>query len=362
MGYLLQDGKLLAIDPMMSNQMATRVLLIVQSPIGIASILQLYVNNIDNNAVTIACIGSRGVYEYLLKLNLKCEVIFIQPVAYSQNKIKYLSRLRAQKVATDQLCKKYDLVYFTSIYQDLYTMSILTECQKKNIKVFRISTGLDNLHQYAIPISIFGKIVEAIVVRLIRWIVGVEINFVMLSGRYFFSYKKSTSIPTLEIEVKQEIYEQFGVSVSGGLSKNILLFESRGEDAGYFSNYQNNFIELLSKLRLMGIVYIKPHPTHGVSRFLKCDDHLKVLDKSTPAVMINLKNFSMIVGIESAALKETRHSNLVSVIDSFEFVNNDVKETFKKYLKDAQGSEIQFKPIEQLRLTTYPLPVGQISK
>lgn len=361
MGYLLQDGKLLAIDPMMSNQMATRVLLIVQSPIGIASILQLYVNNIDNNAVSIACIGSRGVYEYLLKLNLKCEVIFIQPVAYSQNKMKYLSRLRAQKVATDQLCKEYDLVYFTSIYQDLYTMSILTECQKKNIKVFRISTGLDNLHQYAIPISIFGKIVEAIVVRLIRWIIGVEINFVMLSGRYFFSYKNSASIPTLEIKVKQEIYEQFGVSVSGGLSKNILFFESRGEDAGYFSNYQNNLTELLSKLRILGAVYIKPHPTHGISRFLEGDD-LKVLDKSTPAVMINLKDFSMIVGIESAALKEVRHPYLVSVIDSFDFVNNDVKENFKKYLKDMLGPEIQFKSIEQLSLTTYPLPIGQISK
>jgi hypothetical protein len=346
----------------MSNQMATRVLLIAQSPIGIASILQLYVNNIDKNIVRIACIGSRGVYEYLLKLNLKCEVIFIQPVAYSQNKIKYLSRLRAQKIATDDLCKEYNLVYFTSIYQDLFTMSILSECQKNNIKVFRISTGLDNLHQYANPISFLGKIVEAIVIRLIRWIIGVEINLVMLSGRYFFSYKNSASIPTLEIEINQEIYEQFGVSVSGGLTKNVLFFESRGEDAGYFSNYQINLTELLDKLKLLGSVYIKPHPTHGISRFLEGDDELKVLDKSTPAVMINLKNFSMIVGVESAALKEMRHPNLVSVLDSFEFVNNDVKENFKKYLKDVQGSEIQFQRIDQLNLIEQPLPARVISK
>ncbi len=342
--------------------MATRVLLIAQSPIGIASILQLYVNNIDKNIVRIACIGSRGVYEYLLKLNLKCEVIFIQPVAYSQNKIKYLSRLRAQKIATDDLCKEYNLVYFTSIYQDLFTMSILSECQKNNIKVFRISTGLDNLHQYANPISFLGKIVEAIVIRLIRWIIGVEINLVMLSGRYFFSYKNSASIPTLEIEINQEIYEQFGVSVSGGLTKNVLFFESRGEDAGYFSNYQINLTELLDKLKLLGSVYIKPHPTHGISRFLEGDDELKVLDKSTPAVMINLKNFSMIVGVESAALKEMRHPNLVSVLDSFEFVNNDVKENFKKYLKDVQGSEIQFQRIDQLNLIEQPLPARVISK
>jgi hypothetical protein len=342
--------------------MATRLLLIVQSPIGIASILQLYVNNFDNNSVTIACIGSKGVYEYLLKLNLKCEVIFIQPVAYSQNKIKYLSRLRAQNMAIDLLCKEYDLVYFTSIYQDLYTMSILSECQKNNIKIFRISTGLDNLHQYANPISILGKVAEAIVARLIRWIIGVEINFVMLSGRYFLSYKNSTSIPTLEIKVKQEIYERFGISVSGGSSKNILLFESRGEDAGYFSNYQKNLTELLGKLRLLGAVYVKPHPTHGISRFIEGDDDLRVLDKSTPAVMINLKDFSMIVGIESAALKETRHPNLVSVIDSFEFVNNDVKENFKKYLNDALCSEIQFKSIDMLNPTSHLLPVGQTAK
>ena len=255
----------------------------------------------------------------------------------------------------DRLCKEYDLIYFTSIYQDLYTMSILSECQKNNIKVFRISTGLNNLHQYANPISILGKVVEAITVRLIRWIIGVEINFVMLSGRYFFSYKNSASIPILEIEVKQEIYQRFGVSVSGGPSKNILLFESRGEDAGYFTDYQNNLSELLDRLKLLGVVYIKPHPTHGASRFLAADDDLKILNKSTPAVMIDLKDFSMIVGIESAALKEARHPNLVSVIDSFEFVNNDVKENFKKYLSDVSGSEIQFKLIEQLGLIPPPM-------
>jgi hypothetical protein len=350
MGYLLQDGKLLAIDRMMSNQMANRVLLIVQSPIGIASILQLYVNYIDTNSVTIACIGSGGVHEYLLKLKLNCEVIFMRPVSYSQNRIKYLSRLRAQKITIDRLCKKYDLVFFTSIYQDLYTMSILSKCQKNNINLFRVSTGLDNLHQYANPISSFGKMVEAVVARLIRSIIGVEINFVMISGRYFFSYKNYASIPTIRIEINEEIYERFGIPFLGGSSKNILLIESRGEDAGYFSNYKNNLTELLDKLKLLGAVYIKPHPTHGISRFLEGDDGVKVFDKSTPAVMINLKEFSMVVGIESAALKEMRHTNLISVIDSFEFVNKDVKVNFKRYLKDTLGSEIQFKSTEQLSL------------
>lgn len=330
--------------------MHDRTLLITQSPIDVVYILQLYIKEIDKSKVTIACIGSRGVHKYLSKLNLKCELIFIQPVFYSKNRIKYLNSLRIQASFIGIFCQQWREVYFSSIYQDIYTMSIINECQKNDIKLYRISTGLDNLEKYSVPMKIVSKMAAAVIAKLVKWATGVEIKLILLSGKFIYCYKNSGSISTVRIAVGEEIYQLFGVEVSGVSSDNILLFESRGEEAGCFTSYQSDLAELLDKLTLLGTVYIKPHPTHGASKLLESDTRVKMLDESMPAIMINLTNFAMIVGIESAALKEVRHTNVISVIDSFTFASDAVKLNFKSYLKDDSRSEIQFKLIEQLEL------------
>lgn len=328
--------------------MQYKILLIVQSPVGIASILQLYKNNFGKNAVTIACVGSKGLYQYLLQLNLRCHLIFIQPVAYSHNKFLYLTRLRSQKSKIKILCKEWDAVYFTSIYQDLFTLTLVNECQNNNIKVFRISTGLDNLHKYSATLGFNGKLIEIVASNLIKIIIGVNTKLVRLSGKYFFCYANSETIPTIKITVKNEIYEDFGITISGGQSRNILLFESGGEAVEYFSDYRKDLKRLVDKLSLIGVVYIKPHPTHGISSFLEGDARFKFLNQSTPAIMIKLSNFSMVVGIESAALKEIQHSNVVSVIDSFSFVKSSIKHNFKSYLLDQDSNNLKFMSIDEL--------------
>ena len=87
---------------------------------------------------------------------------------------------------------------------------------------------------------------------------------------------------------------------------------------------------------------MKTHPTYGGSKFLKNDNRFVQLNKSTPATMINLKNFAMVIGIESAALKEIRHKNIVSIIDCFSFNDEKIKKIFKRYLKDGSANKIIF--------------------
>jgi hypothetical protein len=161
-------------------------------------------------------------------------------------------------------------------------------------------------------------------------------------------YKTGNSILTVRITVIQEIYKIFGDAVSGVSSNNILLLESRGDYAEFISSYHSDMAVLLDKLTFLGAVYIKPHPTHGISIFLESDAKVMFIDESTPAVMINLTDFAMIVGIQSAALKEVRHTKVVSVIDSFKFTNDAVKLNFNRYLKNDFRSEIQFKLIDQM--------------
>jgi hypothetical protein len=157
-------------------------------------------------------------------------------------------------------------------------------------------------------------------------------------------YENGDGIPAASITVSKEIYQIFGVGVSGVSSNNILLIESRGENAGYFTSNQNDMASMQDKLTFLGTVYIKPHPTHGIS---KCLDSVKIIDETTPAAMINLTDFGLFFGIESAALKEVRHINMVSMIDSFTFANEAVKLNFKRYLKDEIRSENQL--INQLQ-------------
>jgi hypothetical protein len=328
--------------------MKKEILLIVQSPIGIASILQIYKDKVRNEEITIICIGSLGLHKYLQGLKLKCKLYFIKPVAYSDYKVGYLKRLMNQRVLIKKTCNKWKEIYFSSTVQDLYTITLINECKKDKVKLYKIETGLNSLVNYSTKLNFKHKLIEIFIGIMIKIATGVTINTIYLSGRYIYSYRNSDEIINIDVKLSPEIYEDYGVNISGDLSYNILLLESLGDDSDFYCNYQNQLLVLVNKLLSNGTVYVKGHPTYGLSKILRDDKRLKYLDQSIPAAMINLKNFSLIVGIESAALKEFRHQNIVSVIDSFEVKDEAIKQNFKNYLREGLDNKIKFRSINEL--------------
>jgi len=328
--------------------MKKEILLIVQSPIGIANILQIYKDKVRSEEITIICIGSLGLYKYLEGLKLKCQLYFIKPVAYTDNKLGYLKGLIDQRVLIKKTCSKWREIYFSSMVQDLYTITLINECKKNNVKLYKIQTGLNSLVNYSAKTTLKHKFVEIFIGILIKIATGVTINTIYLSGRFIYSYRNSDEIINIDIKLNPEIYEDYGVNISGDSRCNILLLESLGDHSDFYCNYQNQILELVNKLLSNGTVYVKGHPTYGLSKILIDDKRLKYLDQSIPAAMFNLKNFSLIVGIDSAALKEVRHQNIVSVIDSFEVKNEAIKQNFKNYLREGLGNKIKFSSINEL--------------
>ena len=324
------------------------VLLVVQSPIGIASLLQIYSNCLSKNEITILCLGSRGLHEYLEKLELKCNLLFVKPEAYSSGKFSYIYRLAQQRKFIKNFCLEWDEVYITSLYQDIYAISIANECIKNNIKIYLVKTDLSNLERYAKKCNIYKKLVVFFLSKVISIAIGLEVTLINLSGKYIYGYKNQESIPILDIQVTDSVYKNFGIEISGDSGENILLFESLGEDGSHYMNYRRRLEGLIEQLSKLGTVYIKPHPTYGASKFLENNLMYRFLNGSTPAAMINLKQFKMIVGIDSAALKEVRHHNVISVIDSFDFTDYTVKDSFKTYLQNEAPSKIKFISIEEI--------------
>jgi hypothetical protein len=328
--------------------MSSRVLLIVQSPIGIASLLQIYLNKISKHEITILCLGSKGLYQYLEKLDLKCNLLFIQPEAYASNKLSYIYRLARQRKLIKNFCIDWDEVYITSLYQDICAMMIANECITNNIKIYKVITELSSLEKYAKKNSLSAKIAEFFLHKAVIFFAGLDVKLINLNGKYIFSYKDHDAISSLNIEVERSVYKTFGVEVTGGSHRNILLFESLGEDGSHYRNYRERLQELIERLSRIGRVSIKPHPTYGISKFLENDIRCNYLDSSIPAAMINLEKFEMIVGVDSAALKEVSHHNVISVINSFEFSDNTIRDSIKKYLKNGTISEIKFILIEEI--------------
>lgn len=321
-----------------------KVLLVSQTPLDVVYVLQLYLEH-EGSAITILCVGSEGVHAYLQKLNLSAEIAFVRPVARKGSPLRYLRELRAQAREIVHQRREVEEVFYSSKYQDVYT-SCLVESYYTHARVTRIVTGSHDLERYSSPLSLRDRIIARAIAFSLRLAAGIRTSVFKINGQFVFAHE-TRNVDERQILIGGHAVDRFCVSIDAGSGTNILLFESNGQEDAHFTNYDEELSHLIRVLRSLGEVHVKPHPTRGSSKQL-VEMGVKVLSGDVPAAMLNLSTFRAVVGIDSAALKEVRHPNIISVIDSFSFRSAGGKATLKEYLQQGNGRNITFATTDEV--------------
>lgn len=320
------------------------VVLMVQSPLDVPVQLE-YVFRHPEARPTIIVVGSRGVFDYLEGLELDANVLFVQPVLREGSAVGYLRRLREQRNRIRDLVQHVDEVRYGSEYQDIVTACFL-EAHRHTARIVKVKTEIDALERFADPLSVRDRVITWGFAAVLRLIVGLRVIVFRLNGQLVFHHLAPYA-RRVEIAPSAEMFARYARSVAPEPGVNILLFESNGQDDRHFVNYEPELRALIETLQRMGTVYVKPHPSRGYSRLL-AEAGIRTVAAEVPASLLEPEHFAIVVGIDTAALREIRHPRIVSVIDSFSFRSGTGKEQIKAYLRQGNGKDIVFKRTEEL--------------
>ena len=320
------------------------VVLMVQSPLDVPVQLE-YVFRHPEARLTMIVIGSRGVFDYLHGLELDAEVILVQPVLREGSAVAYLQQLREQRARLRVLVSQVDEVRYGSEYQDLVT-ACFVEAHRHTARIVKVATEIDALERFADPLSVRDRLITVGFALVLRLVLGLRVTLFRLNGQLVFQHLAPYAT-RLDYAPSPEMFARYGRALAPEPGVNILLFESNGQDDRHFVNYEPELRALIETLQRLGTVYVKPHPSRGYSRLL-AEAGVRTVAAEVPASLLQPEHFAMVVGIDTAALREIRHPRIVSVIDSFSFRSGTGKEQIKAYLRQGNGKDIVFKRTEEL--------------
>ena len=326
------------------------VVLISQSPSDIKYVLTLYNANKKNSQVRILVVGIENNYKFLLSLNLNATIEFL-PVPNMRKVIAMLFYPITIRFVRRRLFSsvKGAKVYFFSRYID-YTTSFFIETLKKSCDVFYVKSVYSFIDDKAKKNSVKPKLKTYILKKLfLSLLFGLRVNFINHSGRSIYYYNNKSGIADISIEIDSSIFKKYKKRISvEGKDKTLLFFEGNGAANNYFINYSKDLRMILNTINNKYVIYVKPHPTHGYSSFL--DEYsVTILESYVPAEFIDLDEVSIVLGIESAAIALVKHKTKISMLDKFDFINEQVKEDFRDQLSElSQDSVFYLQNLNQL--------------
>jgi hypothetical protein len=317
------------------------VVMFSQSPSDIRYVLSIYEQYKNKFKVKIYIIGVRGNYIFLKNILPKVDIEYINTPTMKQIFFNpfHLIRIRILK---RKICLENvdNIVYFFSRYVDYYTAFLIDSLKKQNIVYYidSVYSFLDVNISYAKNINVI-TIFKSIYLFFIFFKKSVFINH---SGRQIYYYQSKSLINNKSISIDNSIYKEYSFRPKFIYSKKpkLIFFESGGR-TGYFSDYEKNLERVLSVISKKFTVYIKPHPTHNYSKIAD-KFNILLIEKNTPSEFLNLTEFSVVLGIESASIALVNHDNKISVIDAFVFRDILIKDDFKRYLNDLSPTKIRY--------------------
>lgn len=304
--------------------MKKKVILFSQSPSDIKYNLFLYNKYKKNYEILIIVVNVHSNYKFFLSLRLNCKLTFI-PFISIQNPIKaFFYSFKLRNIYKELFLNlKNERVFFFSDNSDYITSFFIEKLSKENnvffVDIFNI-TGME-----------LNSVKNSFIKFFTKLIFEIEIYFFDLNGKKSYKFMNDY-IKKINIEFDIDELKEFNykLSIDNKDKKNLLLFESR-EAKGIFTNYERNLIDFIKEYSPVYTIYIKPHPRLGYSSILN-KLNVDIIEDYVPAEFLELNSFEVVTGIITVSISTINHKNKVCIIDSFDFLDNDIKKYYIDYL------------------------------
>ncbi len=333
-----------------------KIILFCSAPADLPYILSIYEENKNNFAVSIFVTNVVEVYNYIGQLNLNLEKLIFIPYEkeFSYRKIIHIIKKRNElkKLFECHFSNlKGEKIFIFTHFFDWITFSFVKKLSEINNVVF-----VD--HYDALITSEYSKYnynINDRIILLSLWLMtNIKFGFIKILGnkKLEFPYKKYKILRIEYPEPDEKIYRVYQYEIDNIKSNTILIFESNDLKNYGVINYTSLIISLVKKLKKEGFsIYIKPHPRLGHSEKL---DNLvdMILPSLIPAEFLYVRHFLCIIGIQTYALTKFAkdgEKNVYSLIDLFNFTDDNKKRYYKLYLQEHSNNKIIFiQSIDQL--------------
>ena len=327
-----------------------RIIVIFNHSSGdIPYVLQLYNIYYNNYDIYIYSINVKNNFRFLNSCDLKIKKLKFIPykrfsfknpcsILYVKQYIKYIYNKEFHKLDNP-------IIYYFAVGNDWLSFSFINKMIKKgyNVNLCPINKMIflnrDNSIRYKIKLVIFQFICQA------------SLKYADLAHSKPCLIYENKLINKITLKLENSIYlnNSFRPKIT---DNTILLIDTNLKDYKYITNYQSKIFEILDNLISYGFkIHIKVHPrlgpTHGIQRYITY-----FIPDYIPAEFINVKSYNYVIGINSSSLAffAKTNSKVGSIIDMFQYNNEQIKQHTKRYLLIHSDNKLKFiSDIENLK-------------
>ena len=314
-----------------------------QFPSDIRYTLWLYEEFKEKRPIAIYVVNVYNSYKFFKDLRLsKCTVEFIPykynlrtPIGIMREKIRLLRYYRKHFRKLDS-CE----IYFFSYYFDYLTFYFIKKLSGSNKILLFDFFDVKRQRAKGIGFIDYMKLIALYFLTGIPFFYTKQVEMNIIT----FPYEKY-NVKKVHKDLDFNSIRRYLYRLNTDKKRNVLLFESNGINDEYFMEYRETLIRILSDILTHNYdIFIKPHPRKGHSKFLN-DLNVRFVEDYIPAELIDVENISFIIGIESTSttyIAENKEIPVYSLIDLFDFKNNEVKQYYKDYLKKVSEGKLIF--------------------
>jgi len=316
----------------------TDIVLFSQAPADIQYVLSLYDKYKNKYSIKIIVVNVKNNFKFFKQLNLSVKLYFFPLIGY-KNIVFFIKNIflmnREYSILFQKMSKA--KIYFFSNNYDYVTAFFIEKLQINNSIYF---TDIYDINGKEINNT--RNLLKKILVKLL---LGINIKFFKIGDVFAYQYlynKQYITKVVINIDNSRLEMYKYKVNSLNVEKEKLLLFESNGEQDTSFLHYKEDLDSILTILEHKYIIYIKAHPRLGYSKVLNKYKHVKYIEDFIPSELINTKQFSIILGIDSTAIATSRHSNIYSLLDIFAYKNIKRKEYLRQYLDKLSNGRINY--------------------
>jgi hypothetical protein len=326
-----------------SKSMLKKAIIFCQAPAEIANSLCQYEKCLnDRYAIYIICLHSKGIYNFLLTLNLKAEIYYFEDPYAKYNSLNYFRNKKLVKMnllkfniqATDKI-----LVFFASridTYIGMYLKHFLkyTIYYVINFDAITINPDIDNT----------VTIIDKWKAKLTSLIIGFKCCVSYADG-HLWSILDLNSYNIVEVPfiLDKSIFIRYRYkNISFNQDKKVIFFtEPYRNKYQTKENYDTMNVSVVKKLQKKGyFVCMKGHPRIGSHPLLRGMVDLEIPD-FLPSQFLDLNDFNFAIGFTSSALCDSPIDSY-SVLEMCEITDAQYKERLKNLLEKMAPGKIQY--------------------
>jgi hypothetical protein len=320
------------------------IILFSQAPADIQYVLYLYTKYKDSHKIKIVVVNVKNSYKFYQSLDLEATVEFVPLIPKSQMVKFLLYSLRLRKIYSKIFSfMKNAKVYFFAKNYDYVTAFFIERLTKNNDIYFHDIYHIDGKEVNSIGISL-KKILS-------KLFFGIKVKFFSLHPNIAYQYQYDRKkVTEIDLKIEDCLLSKYKYTIKDNKNnkENLLFFESNGEKDFSFSQYKVDLKKILDIVCIKYNVYIKPHPRLGRSAILDAYK-VKFIPDFIPSELINMNDFNIVLGINSASIATTSHPNSYCLIEMFSFVDDDRKKHLRKYLENNFDTKLNFITLNKLK-------------